>query len=215
MTNNAVIQRTKQPDSSGSDSSWRRPVLVVAVCLGLLYVLVLAGIIGIYVQNVQSNEALESRIAALESYNVNQTIRNTVSQVAFTAALGNTGYIGPVGYDTNLVFDEVITNIGGAYNSKTGVFTAPVRGVYFFMFTGHSLSDTNMGVSLVRNGNIIICKTFTQSGVFPSRHETASNSVTQTLEVGDQVNNVLWANTMINKHPNRYTTFVGQLLFLL
>lgn len=35
-----------------------------------------------------------------------------------------------MGTDSPLKFDAVVNNIGGAYNSATGVFTAPVSGLY-------------------------------------------------------------------------------------
>ncbi|XP_036810063.1 C-type lectin domain family 4 member E-like [Oncorhynchus mykiss] len=50
QTGNEVTPRsTPQPGNSGSDSSGKRPFLVAAVCLGMLCVLLLAGIIGLSV----------------------------------------------------------------------------------------------------------------------------------------------------------------------
>jgi len=50
--------------------------------------------------------------------------------VAFFAGL--TENFGPVTEHTDIVFDRVITNIGGGYEQKTGRFTAPYDGVYQF-----------------------------------------------------------------------------------
>ena len=48
---------------------------------------------------------------------------------AFSAyALGSTSYAP----DATLVFDNVVTNVGGGYNSTTGEFTCPVGGAYVF-----------------------------------------------------------------------------------
>ena len=52
-----------------------------------------------------------------------------LTEVAFTAKLSadlNSKY------GDTMVFDVVITNLGGVYNAKTGIFTAPKAGYYFF-----------------------------------------------------------------------------------
>ena len=46
--------------------------------------------------------------------------------------MGLTENFGPVTEHTDIVFDRVITNIGGGYEQKTGRFTAPYDGVYQF-----------------------------------------------------------------------------------
>jgi len=40
--------------------------------------------------------------------------------------------LGPVEESTDVVFDRVVTNIGGAYNVETGHFTSPVNATYQF-----------------------------------------------------------------------------------
>ena len=57
----------------------------------------------------------------------NDWVYNTI---AFTAYPGNEDYI----YEDGefLIFNETTVNIGGHYDTKTGYFTVPVDGIYFF-----------------------------------------------------------------------------------
>lgn len=52
--------------------------------------------------------------------------------VAFFAGLTNN--FGPLGQRTDIVLDNVVTNIGSGYLQSTGRFTAPVCGNYQFNF---------------------------------------------------------------------------------
>ena len=54
----------------------------------------------------------------------------SAKKVAFFVGL--TDNFGPVTEHTDIIFDRVITNIGGGYEQKTGRFTAPYDGVYQF-----------------------------------------------------------------------------------
>ena len=61
---------------------------------------------------------------------------------------------------TPIPFDLEMVNDGNAMNLTTGIFTAPVTGIYFFSFTGlvefpASSSTVQLGVSLKMNGNYI------------------------------------------------------------
>ncbi|XP_041925261.1 uncharacterized protein LOC121689462 isoform X2 [Alosa sapidissima] len=56
-------------------------------------------------------------------------------KVAFAAALGDGGNVGPASNEHTLPFKKILTNVGSAYNPSTGVFIVPVRGVYYLSFS--------------------------------------------------------------------------------
>ncbi|KAI2645119.1 Complement C1q-like protein 4 [Labeo rohita] len=132
-------------------------------------------------------------------------------KVAFSAGLleSGTGNTGPINAAKTLIYKKVFSNIGGAYDSNTGIFTAPKKGAYYFRFYAHSHGGTNMAVSLLKNGK-------TQCSVFawkPTSNGNGSNGVVLTLETGDQIYTQLWANTWVYDDPASYTSFGGFLLF--
>ncbi|XP_059419358.1 complement C1q-like protein 4 [Carassius carassius] len=136
---------------------------------------------------------------------------NEAKKVAFSAGLleSGTGHTGPNKTARILVYKKVFSNIGGAYDSNTGVFTAPVKGAYYLKFYGHGHGGTTMAVSLLKNGK-------TQCSVFawkPTSNGNGSNSVVLTLEIGDQISTQLWANTWVYDDPASYTSFGGFLIF--
>ncbi len=94
--------------------------------------------------------------------------------------------------------------------SSTGVFTAPVKGVYYFSFSGHNVSSRSMGLRLMKNGVQIITVYNHPAG---RRYETATNGMTLELRPGDRVYMTLRANTWIFDNENDHSTFTGYLLF--
>ncbi|XP_029981330.1 complement C1q-like protein 4, partial [Sphaeramia orbicularis] len=106
-----------------------------------------------------------------------------------------------------LIFKRVVTNVGNRYNSSTGIFTAPTKGVYYFSFTGCVGRSGTLDATLVKNSELI-------SEIHDRRGSTgcSSNSVTVQLEVGDTIFIRLW-----NRHSifdqGKLSTFTGFLLF--
>lgn len=160
---------------------------------------------------LSENEALKTKVNDLQNKLESFQKENGDKKVAFSAGLleSGTGYTGPINILKILVYKKVFSNIGGAYDPNTGVFTAPMKGVYYFRFYGHCHGGTTMAVSLLKNGE-------TQCSVHswkPTSNGNASNGVVLTLETGDQISTRLWANTWVYDDPASYTSFSGFLIF--
>lgn len=63
-------------------------------------------------------------------------------KVAFSVALLDSGFMGPVSVDTNLVNTKVITNVGQAYSHVTGTLSTPE---YSMLVTEWILSSQPIG----------------------------------------------------------------------
>nr|XP_046185735.1 complement C1q-like protein 2 [Oncorhynchus gorbuscha] len=140
--------------------------------------------------------------------------REEQPKVAFSAALQSpeSKHHGPIDAETNLIFGKVLTNIGSAYNPITGVFTAPVRGVYYFRFSGNGFAGHDMGLSIFKDGQRMMSVYEYQSSGEQNDH--ASNGVTLQLEKGEGVYMRLWINTWVFIDGRYdYCSFSGFLLF--
>ncbi|TMS01727.1 Complement C1q tumor necrosis factor-related protein 3 [Larimichthys crocea] len=104
-------------------------------------------------------------------------------KVAFAASLGGNGMVKTTQGNKDLVYRDVLTNVGGAYNAVTGVFTAPVRGVYYIRFTANAPTDFTMSAVLYKNNAQIQLIAHEQPSGEGS--DTASNGAALLLEQGD------------------------------
>ncbi|KAL1276211.1 hypothetical protein QQF64_035834 [Cirrhinus molitorella] len=138
---------------------------------------------------------------------------NKDKQIAFSAALMQSGggHTGPFTTDITLTYRNIFTNIGNAYNPITGIFTAPLKGVYMFRVSvyGGGSSSTPSTVSIVKNGERVVVAHGHQAGGVVN----SSNGVVFLLEVGDVVYVSLWAGRRIFDDQNNHSTFSGYLLF--
>ncbi|KAK2917069.1 hypothetical protein QQF64_025744 [Cirrhinus molitorella] len=130
-------------------------------------------------------------------------------KVAFSAALGSDGFIGPFDVDSTLVYKKVVINVGDAYNQDTGIFAAPVRGVYYFSFFYHCGTDHKTQLVLYRNGKP---EAFTQHNKSNDSPENGGNGLTLLLEKGDQVYIILQKNSWVWDYSLSLTVFSGFLI---
>ncbi|KAI4892781.1 hypothetical protein NFI96_030306 [Prochilodus magdalenae] len=145
---------------------------------------------------------------------VRELRRENGYKIAFSASLSideNSWTTGP--FDTGLIlkYSNVFVNTGKAYNPNTGIFTAPVRGVYTFRFsiTGNGSTSTPVGARLFKNGRHVVIGYCQQ----PSHRVSTTNGASLLLEVGDVVYVQMYPRTQIYDNVYHYNTFSGQLLF--
>lgn len=133
-------------------------------------------------------------------------------KVAFSAALrtSGSGYIGPFTTHTPLQYKRVFSNFGSGYNPATGIFTAMVKGVYYFRYTMFYNGNANAVVALMKNEEFLVS---TWDAVSGRTEDSASNAVIVQLEVGDNVFAQLSANRNVYEDGGNYNTFSGFLLF--
>ncbi|KAI7809302.1 hypothetical protein IRJ41_004712 [Triplophysa rosa] len=156
---------------------------------------------------------IEERLRATEVILSELKRENEARKVAFSAGLlaSGTQHTGPFEDSRTLVYQKIFSNIGNAYNSNTGIFTAPVKGVYFFRFYGHSHAANKMAVSLHKNKE-------RQCSVYSHKPESnlngnGSNGVVLTLEKADEVYTQLWKDSWVYDEDSSFTSFSGFMLF--
>ena len=116
-------------------------------------------------------------------------------------------------------FNRVLTNVGGAYDEDTSIFTAPVNATYMIGFSGVSYHGQNILLHLVKNGQRVL-SAFDNSGCSccASTNEkcagSGSNAGVLSLEEEDK----LWLimpdqHGMHNALYHNYASFYGYLIF--
>nr|KAG5690253.1 hypothetical protein BaRGS_026705 [Batillaria attramentaria] len=90
-----------------------------------------------------------------------------------------------LGHRSTLKFDNVITNLGNGYNPLTGIFTAPVAGLYSFSLSAMTTAGRNhASLAIVKQGTDL-AKTW--GGGRHDPEDQSTKTVPVYLDEGDQV----------------------------
>ncbi|XP_030285688.1 complement C1q-like protein 4 [Sparus aurata] len=155
----------------------------------------------------QSLYAMAEQLISLE--NRLKTLEEGKTKVAFSAMIEKGGAYGPFNTDVTLAFNKVFTNIGDAYNSSTGVFTAPVTGVYCFTLFYHAGGEHASVLTLFKNSEMVAITSDHQTG--SDGADNGGNAVVLQMQQGDQVYVSMRANSHVWA-ADYHTSFSGFLL---
>ncbi|CAK6959800.1 complement C1q-like protein 2 [Scomber scombrus] len=159
------------------------------------------------------SKVLETRMNASENEveELKRHIHTDRPKVAFSFGLTNAGRIGPFNTAITLKFSKVFTNFGQAYSPITGLFTAPVRGAYYFSFTTvDTRGNTYSAIHLYHNDKRVL-DNYNHS--YQHGYNRLSNSLVLQLEKGDVVYMVLPEGYSVYDDSNYRSTFNGFLIF--
>ena len=116
------------------------------------------------------------------------------------------------------MFPKVVTNLGSAFDASSGVFTAPVKGVYTFSFSGQQSSRTEGGeyaidVYVKKNGVTVfeICDDLNSVGG-KQRFQNINSIFSLDLIENDKVKLVVDSRDKLYASPNMRLIFMGQLV---
>ncbi|XP_052072543.1 heavy metal-binding protein HIP-like [Mytilus californianus] len=119
-----------------------------------------------------------SRGAEIES--IKETLqRQSPSVVTFLARLISPSY-GSIAAKATVKFERITENIGSGYNSGTGIFTAPTKGLYHFTASARQSRSGYLHLGLFRNEEEMAVSV----GV---NYNSLTIGATFTLQSGDRV----------------------------
>lgn len=116
-----------------------------------------------------------------------------------------------LGSSQTVIFDDVITNIGNAYDHLTGLFTAPYDGVYFFASSFLKPGNgPSLHLEMMKNG-ASISKGHAAAGNNAS--ESGSMNAIVSLKLGDVIKIRHFEGTSTETIHGDWSFFTGYLVY--
>ncbi|XP_014882105.1 cerebellin-1-like [Poecilia latipinna] len=156
----------------------------------------------------EKQEAMETRQNETENQ-VLELKKKEASNIVFSATTDGSESFGPFSTATTIVYSRVIINVGNAYNQHTGIFAAPVPGIYYFTFFYHAVGSQIVNLVLWKNNEQVV--TAFDHKTSADTADNGGNAAFLQLQQGDQVYMRMGANSHVWQNA-RTTTFSGVLL---
>ncbi|XP_045190893.2 complement C1q-like protein 3 [Mercenaria mercenaria] len=109
------------------------------------------------------------------------------------------------GADETLVFENVVTNLGEAYNPANGIFTTPSTGMFVFFSTVLGSNDVELWNYISVNNKAVA--NFNSHGT-GGRHDSGTVTTVLQLSKGDEVS-IKNSQSSGNTYGENYTHFGG------
>ncbi|XP_052276466.1 caprin-2-like [Dreissena polymorpha] len=153
-----------------------------------------------------------SHDAAFESNNTTPRSRNESRRLLFEEGISflavKKSNQANIGVRQNIVFDQIVNNRGGGYQSDHGLFVAPASGVYIFATTlVHAGQSQAFHAEIAHSGNTLV-KIHGESSVWDSGSQTVVLQVNAGEEVW--VRNIDYDNE--NVYGDSYSSFTGAMI---
>ena len=159
----------------------------------------------IKVNNIQNTESVDA-------ITIDTAGRVSKSNIPVCHAYTTTGTHGSLGAGsaTHVVWDSTTINIGGHYNTSTGLFTCPVGGIYLVSSWGMKSGSDSDGTVNKCQGHIQV-NTNVKGGTYNYGDGQTHAHITLPVQasVGDTIS-AYWNNLLLNMYYSGFSvTFIG------
>eukprot|EP00105_Crassostrea_gigas_P020528 XP_011439323.1 PREDICTED: complement C1q-like protein 4 [Crassostrea gigas] len=166
----------------------RFSLFIITTCSSFLLLILNLAVVHGNCSNTLTTTLIQNQLILLEKLvnvldNVSKYRCCSTNPVVFHAAISSSR-----AYDKGSIwiYDQVVTNVGNAYNPSTGKFTAPTKGTYQFNWYTLSAPNTMSHAGLYVNGYIKARQAANNNGS-TKQWITAGSSMALPLNKGDVV----------------------------
>nr|XP_034307888.1 complement C1q-like protein 4 [Crassostrea gigas] len=172
---------------------------IIMMLIGMLIgSLMLSCLDSLYIQNVQTFQYFGKS-------GTGKVIAAEKNAVAFSAILSR---VTTVGGKEVVKYDSLLTNVGGAYDKSTGIFTAPFKGIYTISCSVMSSTSNYVHLDIMKNGKKLSI-VFSASGTNPHSAQTLQLLLNKGDKIWIQNHNGIKA--ILHDHGS-YNLFSGVLI---